>query len=199
MIKKNKTVKKYSLKPAAREIERKFRLKKSYLAVIPLLLLIPLFIYKDNITGCDTKSGHEYLKENDYKNAVKAYTREIKDRPDDPIGYYNRGTVYLNWSKYDESIQDLTRAIELNPSSVHFYTNRANAYFRKGDFENAVKDNTKAIELSPDKAISYYNRGRAYYHSGRKKEALADFEKAYSMGALQAKGLIEEIKREKIK
>lgn len=149
-----------------------------------------VYIYKDI-----TESGHEYLKRKDYEKAIKAYSLEIEKNPGDPAGYYNRGTAYLNMREYDKAIRDINKSISINPEAAHFYINRGNAFFRKGDFKNSIQDNSKAVELAPDNAIAYYNRGRAYYHDGEFEKALKDFEKAYSMGVLQAKGLLEEVRR----
>jgi len=194
MIKKEKSDKKFAVKSESNVKAPVRGFRKLYLIFIPVILLPAYYYYQNYYIYKDiSKSGHEYLLLNDYDSAIKAYSLFIRQNPEDPGGYYNRGTVYLNKNDFESAIEDLNIAIKMNPSSVHFYINRANAYFRKGDYDNSVKDNSTAIELSPDNAIVYYNRGRAFYHSGKWSEALTDFEKANSMGAVQAKGLIEEI------
>ena len=196
MLKKEKTVQKYSIKPSDSSNKSGFRFNKIYILIIIPVLVLPAFYYFKNyyIYKDIKKSGHEYILQNDYDNAIKAYGLYINQNPEDPGGYYNRGTVYLNKKDYDSAIEDLNTAIKMNPKSVHFYMNRASAYFMKGDYENSIKDNSKVIELSPDNSIAYYSRGRGFYHSGKREEALKDFEKACSLGAVQAKGLIDEIK-----
>jgi len=174
--------------------------KKIFLLLLAVSLPFILYYFFDFIKYMGiTKSSHEYLKAKDYNNAIKAYDLYIRKNPGDPQGYYNRGSVYYNLKDYDRAIENVSQAIKMNPGNADFYISRGSIWLQKKDFESAIMDNTRAIKLAPNNAMAYYNRGRAYYHSGKLDDALKDFEKAYSMGVVQAKSLIKEIKKRECK
>lgn len=172
--------------------------KNIFLILLASLLSLSLYYLFNYIKyRTITKNGNEYLRSKDYNNAIKAYDLYIRKNPSDPQGYYNRGAVYFNLKDYDRAIDNVSQAIKINPINSNYYVSRGSTWLQKKNFQNAIKDNTEAIKLSPGNAMAYYNRGRAYYHSEKFDDALKDFKKAYSMGAVQAKGLIEEIKNRK--
>ncbi len=139
------------------------------------------------------REGHDYMRDRNYRAAIEAYSRAIRNDPANPYARYNRGTAYMNYQKYDLAIKDFSRSLKLNPENTAGYLNRGYSYFMSGNYEKAVQDAGEVISRNPQNPVAYYNRGRAYYHWGKRAEALADFRKAYSLGAKHAKGLIDEL------
>ena len=123
------------------------------------------------------------VKQEEYENAIKHYTKAIKLKPDDVSAYNNRGNAYAHTGQFDNAISNYTKAIQLNPDLAETYNNRGVVYYRKGEFDNAINDYTKAIELKPDDADAYNNRGEAWLHLQEWENAKSDLITAKDMGA----------------
>ncbi len=120
------------------------------------------------------KRGNEKYDAENYKGALKDYTKAIKINPQYGDAYNNRGNVKLDLNIYKGAISDYTKAIKINPQYGDAYYNRGLAKENLKDFEGAIKDYTKAIEIYPKGE----DAGDAYHGRGYAKEMLKDFEGA---------------------
>jgi tetratricopeptide (TPR) repeat protein len=68
-------------------------------------------------------------------------------KSDNPVNYYNQGSIHLQKKQYDRAIFDYTRAIEISPGFAAAYYNRALAYYDKEEYEKAWHDVHKAEGL----------------------------------------------------
>src|SRR5690606_28398233 len=90
--------------------------------------------------------GYSYFQCGDFENAIGAYTKLIRLKPDDYSAYYYRGKARLNIANMPKEAQ--------NPMRENFYT-------------SSIKDFTKAIEISGEEEIQILqNRGVAYKDYG---------------------------------
>jgi antitoxin component YwqK of YwqJK toxin-antitoxin module len=92
----------------------------------------------EKINAAMTK-GHESSRKQDYKNAVKHYSRAIELDTTYAEAYFARGTVKLNDFQFDAAIQDFDRALKYEPYFERALTNRAFARIRKHQFGNSRK------------------------------------------------------------
>ena len=60
-------------------------------------------------------SGNNHMQQRDYKEALNAYTINIRENPDDAIGYLVRSRVYSVLGREQEGQRDAEIAIGLNP------------------------------------------------------------------------------------
>ena len=120
------------------------------------------------------KRGNEKYDAEDYKGAIKDYTKAIKINPQYSDAYNKRGNVKLDLNLYKEAIKDYTKAIKINPQYGDAYYNRGLAKENLKDFEGAISDFTEAIEIYPKGE----DAGDAYHGRGYAKEMLKDFEGA---------------------
>jgi tetratricopeptide (TPR) repeat protein len=125
--------------------------------------------------------GNSYFNNEEYDNAIKAYSQAISIYAEFFDAYHNRGLAYYKKGKYEEAISDFSRVIGKNPQSVQDYNSRALAYLKTGQFTYAVDDYSKVISMSPNSAEAYHNRGIAYANSGKYDEAIDDYNKVISM------------------
>ncbi|PSO50920.1 MAG: hypothetical protein BRC33_02050 [Cyanobacteria bacterium SW_9_44_58] len=133
---------------------------------------------------------------------MKAIKEAIKEDPNDPERYLQRGLAYNHLQKYDKAIDDFTHVIELDPNNVDAYNFRGTMYFRLGQYDKALADYNKAIKIDPEYALLYFNRGYVKAELGNIESAIADFEKGASLakeqGNLntyqQAQNVIEKLK-----
>ena len=120
------------------------------------------------------KRGNDKYDAEDYKGAIKDYTKAIKINPKYSDALINRGNVKLDLNLYKEAIKDYTKAIEFFPQYGDAFYNRGLAKENLKDFKGAIKDYTKAIEFFPKGE----DAGDAYHGRGYAKEMLKDFEGA---------------------
>ena len=120
------------------------------------------------------KLGNAKYDAEDYKGAIKEYTKAIKINPQYEDALNNRGNVKLDLNLYKAAIKDYTKAIKINPQYGDAYYNRGLAKENLNDFEGAIKDYTKAIKIYPEGE----DAGDAYHGRGYAKEMLKDFEGA---------------------
>ena len=66
------------------------------------------------------KGWNEWDQEN-YKEAIKLCSDAIDIEPNDPEGYYCRGTALSEIGKNRSAYKDLTKAIELDPDDLDYY------------------------------------------------------------------------------
>ena len=110
---------------------------------------------------------------------ILRYTETIRNTPDSPTAYFNRGSIYNSINRFDDAITDFNEAIRLKPDFAEAYNNRGITRKGLGDFERAIKDFTRSIELNnPKLHIVYNNRGNLYMLRNDLDKAVRDYNKA---------------------
>jgi tetratricopeptide (TPR) repeat protein len=100
------------------------------------------------------KKGHESIKEENYKNAIKNYSKAIELDTTYAEAYFSRGTIKLNDFQFDEAIADFDKALKYEPFMEYALTNRAFARIRKYQFGNSrtiSKNDEVTVLASADK------------------------------------------------
>ena len=100
------------------------------------------------------KKGHEKSKEEDYKSAIKNYSKAIELDSTYAEAYFSRGTVKLNNFQFDEAIADFDKALKFEPYMEFALSNRAFARIRKYQFGNSriiSKNSEVTVLASKDK------------------------------------------------
>jgi len=116
-----------------------------------------------------------------WRDSLSLWNNVLKNYPDTPIAYNNRGEAYFRKGDYDRAIFDYDQALSIDPNyktAYYLYENRGTAYLMKGDYERAIADYHQALRINPNDANAYYNRGTAYFNKGDFEEAISDFNKA---------------------
>ncbi len=126
-------------------------------------------------------SGMKAFDLGNYEEAIRDFTRLLKNEIDNERAYYNRGLAYLYTRRYEEAADDFDEVIRINPSFAEPYNNRGLAYSFLGSHEEAIKDFDMAITKDPEFTEAYINRGSAYLQLDKHDEALADFSKAIEL------------------
>ena len=125
--------------------------------------------------------GVEAAIKEDFKNAIKYFTRAIELDSTYKSAYFNRGLCYFNQQKYLEAITDYTKTINLVPNDSKTYFNRGLCYDQLKKFCEAVGDFNQSIKINPNFVFAYYNRGDAFAKMGNYPEAIADYTKAIDL------------------
>lgn len=90
------------------------------------------------------KAYHE-SEENDYKNAIRDYSKAIILDPKFTKAYNNRGNAHYALNAYDDAIKDFKKSISLSPNEFITYANLAELLIITGNYKKALK----IIEVSP--------------------------------------------------
>lgn len=129
-------------------------------------------------------SGNEFLDNNNFTQAIVAFTKAIEINPNDKSGHYGRGYSKIQLKDYRGAIIDLSQAINLDPSFERAYDHRGYAKFFLGDYDGVINDYDQAINLNPNDALYFYKRGFAKQKIGFIKGACQDARKSISLGYL---------------
>lgn len=102
------------------------------------------------------KKGHESSKEEDYKSAIKSYSKAIDLDSTYAEAYFSRGTIKLNDFKFDDAIADFDKALKFEPFMEFALANRAFARIRKYQFGNnrTILQNSEVTVLSSKEKMS---------------------------------------------
>lgn len=132
------------------------------------------------------ESGIIKHKQQDYKGAIKDYTKAIKEDNQSSDAYFNRGICEIALKYYKSAMSDLTKAIEISPDFVKAYYSRATIYVAQEMYKKSLPDLDKVVELDPSIPNALILRGQVRAQVGNKKGACEDFNQAKEMGDQQA-------------
>lgn len=130
-------------------------------------------INPDDAINHQSKQIADYLFD-DKQQLIKL----IRVKPNDAIGYKNRGNIRCELGDYPGGIADYEQAIKINNNYADAYYHRGNAYFDLGDYQAAIDDFSKVIKIQSNYTDAFYNRGHARLIIGEKQVAIEDFQKA---------------------
>jgi len=160
------------------------------------------------------KLGIAYQQSLQLDNAVKAYERAIKLKPDYMEALNNLGTIYFARKSYRRAINWYSRALKIAPGekrSATVYENLSRAWFNRKDYARARASMQTALQLDPEvfehhgsigqileetsieeRAKFHFYQAKVYATMGRNDIALQYLRKALEEGFKQKKGLDEE-------
>jgi type IV pilus assembly protein PilF len=127
--------------------------------------------------------GEAYLRQENYRAALKELLKAEKLNPKDHILQNDLGIAYRKKGKTDLAIAHFKKAIALKPNYGPALNNLGTAYFDKKEWDNAIACFKRVSEelLYATPHFALYNLGRAYYN---KKEY--DLSEKYFLEALDA-------------
>ena len=128
-----------------------------FLTVAVLFLIILLLLTgcgKSTDTVVDWKEqydlGIRYLEEENYEQAIVAFTAAIEIDPNQPEVYVARGRAYVLRGETEENLSlaqaDYEMAINLDETFAEAYLGLADIYIRKGEYERALEILQEGLE-----------------------------------------------------
>ena len=139
---------------------------------------VEAFSKGDSCQNRARESTDPEVKQEEYKNAIRHYTRAIQLQPDYAEARKKRGDTYREQGQMDTALEDYKIAIQLRPNYTEAYKNRGRIYHEKGELDLAIEDYTEVITLQPDYAEAYNERGEAYRKQGNFDFAIEDYNRA---------------------
>ena len=95
------------------------------------------------------KRSAEYIKREQYAEAVDLLTEVTQVAPEFAEGYNQRAIAYFMLEEWEQSIDDCKKVVTLN--SVHFgaFAGMGQCYLRLGNLREALKAFQRALEIHP--------------------------------------------------
>ncbi len=119
--------------------------------------------------------GRDFMKGNQFAEAVQAFTKATDVRPNWAQAYVSRGNAYQRLEQFDAAIRDYSRAIQLEPRSFNALLARAQSYVRTGQDDPALADLTQAIAIKADAPVALSVRAGIYLRKKDYQNAIADY------------------------
>ena len=124
-----------------------------------------------------------FLSIKKYESAIEDISTIIKESPNSPVLYSQRGETYYQLGEYQKAINDYTKAYELKPDP-YYLLNRGFVYCDV-NYDSAIKDFSSALSDAnlPDELRStcLNNRGYCYVKKMDFDAALSDLHEAINI------------------
>ena len=119
--------------------------------------------------------GIGLLDQLQYEDAIDAFERVTRLRPEYKDGYINLGLTYIEWEKYNEARVPLEKALALTPSDARalYYMALVERRARHSDAE--IADLEKVVAQYPECRDARRELGISYYQQHREDDAIAQF------------------------
>lgn len=93
--------------------------------------------------------GYAYFQWGKYEEAIGAFNKAVRLRPDEEIIHYYLGASYSKLGKMNKAVSEFKKAIEIVPESVRTHYELGVVYLKKKENEKAAEGFRKVIELDP--------------------------------------------------
>ena len=95
------------------------------------------------------QQGNNFLESQRYLDAVAAYDKALKIKPDKYEALINQGNALTALQRYEDAIAAYDKAIKIQPNKYEAYYNKACSYALQNNIELTIKNLEKAIKLIP--------------------------------------------------
>jgi tetratricopeptide (TPR) repeat protein len=133
------------------------------------------------------KKAQDYMDEQKYDKALKAFNEAIKKSPNHPDILSHRGVCYLQLNQKKNCLDDMLLSLKMQPDYSYRYASLAYAMDYFGNIDGAIEAYEKAIELDPEDAVAYNNLGLLQEKKGYQQKAQRQFEKADRLSKIENK------------
>lgn len=121
--------------------------------------------------------GASYFALENYSEAARAFTDELKLNNTDPYSYIFRAHSYVMMGLNDKAQTDIDLSLQLTDHAMSYYV-QGLIHLNKNEFDMAVNKFNAAIYKDPADYLFYRDRGIAYQKQGKTDKACADFKQA---------------------
>jgi Tfp pilus assembly protein PilF/peroxiredoxin len=165
-----------------------------------LLKALPMkgLLLQDEFRRNDLTYGVAMFQRGYLEEATEEFKQVILAKPDDPIAYYNLGTLYLRQNSLAEARRYLEQAVKLRSNYAEAWNNLGMVSAQQGQEDEAIKNFERSIEFRPTYVTALLNLGNLLRRKGKLADAQKllqqaleaspnDAEANYSIGMLYAR------------
>ena len=110
-------------------------------------------------------------KEDSLEGRFIIYSKQVKDNPDNPEGYYELGKVYIEQKEYQAALKQFNKATRLKKDYGEAYREKGIALFYLRRFLDSEKAILKSFKLNPAQPNIATDLGSIYLTNGSFKKA----------------------------
>lgn len=125
--------------------------------------------------------GHALAQIGERDEALEAYARVIKIKPDFSEAVANRGAILLELGRGEEALAHAERALALNPNGAENHNLRGNALAILHRLNEAALAFQQALSLRPENAATWRNFGNVLNTAGQPEKAVAAYDRALAL------------------
>jgi Flp pilus assembly protein TadD/peroxiredoxin len=155
-------------------------------------------LFQDVFQRNDLTYGVALFQRGYLEEAAAEFQQVILSNPEEPIAYYNLGTLYLRRNALPEARRYLEQAVKLRSNYAEAWNNLGMVAAQQGQENEAIKDFQQSLALRPTYATALLNLGNLFRREGAFAEAQKLLEQAvavapndpeanYSIGMLYAR------------
>src|SRR6266436_3595414 len=139
---------------------------------------VPLAHQDENNAGAWNRKGEESSKSGNYDEAIAAFKRALKIRPEYFDALMNLGAAYQHSGHIDDAIDSYKAASKVRPESEFPHWFLGNAYASSGQYKKAIADFIEVTLINPE---CQYLLGWAYSKAGHHKESIEPLKRAIEL------------------
>lgn len=143
-------------------------------------LLIPLAAFF-SCSESDSSQGDQFYNNNQFEEAIGAYSNALVNNPKNVNALYNRGRAHEELGNLDEAENDLKAAFAIDPKNFQVLMGLSNLYQKKKSYEMALQYASYATEVSGAPSMAFLLKGRAYHLLGDTENAITEYNTAIKM------------------
>ena len=129
-------------------------------------------------------TGNNYLREEQYEEAEKEFTKAIAVDPNSSDIYMKLAIACLGQNKIDMALEKVEYSLKLDPEGVLANYLAGTIYQQKGELDKALFYYSKSIEIDKKFALGYQGSGDIYRLQKKWDLALENSKKAIEMNSL---------------
>ena len=148
-------------------------MKKIKYNLILLLVLIATTVQAQSAKQY-FKAGDDFLKANNFKDAIAQYTKAIELDPDYEKAYIKRATAYSRSDAHKKAAEDYDRALVFDEKDAELYYFSGKEWFLEGNNQYALMRLSRAINMKRNFLEAYRVRLDIYMTLGQYEDALND-------------------------
>ncbi len=120
-----------------------------------------LEINEENTSAFNAK-GVALFQQQNFDDAIKAFTSSIRLDSTSYKPFYNRGNAHLEKKSYKEAVVDYNYANGLDPDQSDIYYNRGLALLGMEAYEDAIFDFDRALQENREQPLVHFNKAKAH-------------------------------------
>ncbi|MBD2047932.1 tetratricopeptide repeat protein [Coleofasciculus sp. FACHB-64] len=156
---------------------------KILISTIVLVLGTGATIFTVNIINSSNATdlynrGKTFSELNRNEEALNAYDKALKIRPEYLEAWNGRGQILFNLNKYKEAIEAYDKAIQISPESFEAWAGRGYVLDKLEQYKEAIDSFEKALTINPNSPEVWNGRGEAMTNLQQYQEAIESFDKA---------------------
>lgn len=119
--------------------------------------------------------GLKYEKSNQYADAIEAYRKALKIKPDYMDAYVNLGAVYYKLGKYSDAVDAYKYAVKIKPDFQVLYNKLGTIYIVTGNYATALDTLEQSLGIDSRNPDTHFSLGIAYFLNGDKDAAYEEY------------------------